>query len=258
MRHLRTAFGLVLAVCLLGTMASTALAHEFAASKYKTEISEATPVKTLGRSTEGTFQEMRFGAHIFIKCAKAMSKGVLTSPSSTEFKTHIVYGKCGYYPYPASELHFPAAVRGGISVAFKVNGAAELEGNESGEELEYGTKAEVLETSAKFEVPSGHFCTVVVPTQTVPARAIKHPEEEFSQVTYSNTAVKVEETPTKLKLYPGGFQHKVIFEADLKPLKYKYAEETQCFEDEKHVEGASGRITGTLTQEVVGGNLEFH
>jgi len=258
MRHLKTAFGLVMAMCLLGATATTALGHEFVASKYKTEISEETPVKTLGRSPEGTKQEFVFGPHIKLKCEKAFSKGLITEAVSTVFKTHVVYGKCGFYPFAGTEEHFPATVKGGVSINFKVNGAAELEGNESGEELEYGTKAELLETSAVFKVPAGKFCTVVIPTQTVPARAIKKPEEEFSDVTYSNTSVKVEETPTKLKLYPGGFQHKVIFTLNLKALKFKYAEETQCFEDETKQEGGTGTMKGEMVQEVSGGNLEFH
>jgi hypothetical protein len=257
MRHLKTAFGLVVVVCLLGTMTATALGHEFVASKYKTTISPETPVTTKGKAPAETKQEMTFSKY-HLKCGAAYSKGTITEPVSTVFKTHMIYSKCGLYPYGTSEVHFPATVKGGLSVAFKVNGAAELEGNESGEELEYGTKAEVLETATVFQIPGGKFCTIVVPTQIVPARAIKHPEEEFAQVLYSNDPVKVEETPTKLKLYPGGFQHKVIFTMDLKPLKFQFKEETQCFEDEAKTQGSGGIIKGAIVEEVVGGNLEFH
>jgi hypothetical protein len=112
------------------------------------------------------------------------------------------------------------------------------------------------------KISAGHYCTFIIPQQTIPAKAIVKPEEEFSQVSYSNTEVKVEETPTKLKLYPGGFQHKVIFSYDLKPFKYRYKEETQCFEVEEleghKVEYAAGQFKGELISEVMGGNLEFH
>lgn len=257
MRHLKTALGLAAAVCLLGALAAPALAHEFVAFKYKHEASEAEPLKTASKAPEETLQTFVFGKRT-IKCQKATGKGTLTSDVSNSLSTHLVYGKCGYYPIPTKEEFIPATIKGGMSVKFIVNGAGEFEGNGEGEELEYGTKAELLETSATFRIAAGHYCTVVVPTQTVPARAKVKPDEEYAAVSYSNLAVPVEETPTKLKLYPGGFQHKVVMSFKLQPFKYKYAEETQCFEHEEKDEFSSGQYKGELISEVIGGNLEFH
>jgi hypothetical protein len=257
MRHLKTALGCAVAICLLGALAVPAFAHEFKASKYKTVISEATPVQTrLKQTEEEGVQAFTFGK-FKLKCKKAHGASIITAPSSTSMKSHILYGECGLYPYPGSEIHLGASVYGGININFHVNGFAELEGNELGEELEYGTKAELLETSAVFKVPSGKICTVILPAQTVPAKAIKNPTEEFSSVSYSNLAVPVEETPTKLKVFPGGFQHKIIISMDLKALKYRFQEETQCGEDEAKLEHTGGVMTGKFVQEVIGGNLEF-
>jgi hypothetical protein len=258
MRHLRTALGLVVAVCALGVTAASAFAHEFVASKYNTTISEATPVKTYARSEPETMQEFLFGKYR-IKCGKAYGKGIITAASSTNFSTKVQYGKCGFYPFATSEVHFGAVIRGGIQMNLHVNGAAELEGNESGEELEYGTKAELRETSAKFEIPGKKFCTVIVPTQQISAKAIKHPEEEFNFVSYANDPITISEpTATQLKLFPGGVQHKLIISLDLRQIKYRFSEETQCGELETKIEHGNGKALGNLVQEVVSGNLEFH
>jgi len=257
MRHVKTALGLVVAVCLLGVMTAPALAHEFNASKYKHTIA-GEEFKTAAKIVPETLMSFVFTKYK-IKCGAAYGKGLITAPVSTEMDTHLIFGKCGYYPTTGPE-HIPASIKGGVGLGLKVNGAAELEGNESGEELEYGTKAELRETAATFAIPAGKYCTVIVPQQVVPAKAVVHPEEEFvGFVKYSNDPVTlVEPTATQLKLFPGGVQHKIIVSLTLKQIKWKFAEGTQCFEDEKAVEGQGGLISGELVQEVVGGNLEFH
>jgi hypothetical protein len=256
MRHLKTALGMAAATCILGALAAPALAHEFVASKYNHTASPSEPFATHTKSLEETKQTFVFGRRT-LRCEKATGKGVITEEKSSYISTHLVFSKCGYYPIPTKEEYIPAAMKGGLSIKFKVDGAGEFEGNGEGEELEYGTKAELLETAAKFSIGAGKYCSFVIPTQIVPARAKVKPEEEYSQVKYSNDPVAVEETPTKLKLYPGGFQRKVLATFELKPFKYKYAEETQCFEHEEKVEFGSGNYKGELLTEVVGGNLEF-
>jgi hypothetical protein len=257
MRHLKTAFGLAAAICLLGALAAPALAHEFVASKYKHEASEVEPFKTTTKSLEETRQKFVFGRRT-IECQKAIGKGIITEDVSSAISTHLVFGKCGYLPIPTKPEEFiPMSIKGGLGIKFKVDGAGEFEGNGEGEELEYGTKAELLETAAKFYIGAGKYCGIIVPQQTVPAKAKVKPEEEYSQVKYSNDLIPVEETPTKLKLFPGGFQHKLLLTFALQPFKYKYQEETQCFEHEEKVEFGSGQYKGELLTEVNGGNLEF-
>jgi hypothetical protein len=260
MRHLKTAFGLAVAVCLLGVMAGPALAHEFVASKYRKEASEAEPFKQFLKTPEGVKQSFKFGRRL-IKCGAATGKGVITSDVTSELSDHITFGKCGYYPIVTKEEFIPASFREGMSVKFKVDGAGEFEANPEGEELEYGAKAEVLQTSGKIAIGAGKYCSFIIPTQTVPAKAVIHPEEEFSQITYSNEAVPVEETATNLKLYPGYLKHKVLITFNLHPFKYKYGEETQCKtveEEEGHAtEFGAGEWKGEFVAEVFGGNIEF-
>ena len=256
MRHLRTAVGLVTATCAFAALATPALAHEFKATKFKHTASKAEPFKSASKSPEGTKQVFVFGRRT-IKCQGAMGKGLITAESSSVIGSHITFVKCGYTPIPTKEEFIPATIKGGLTVNFKVDGAGEFEGNGEGEELEYGAKAELLETATTVAIGAGKYCTFIIPTQVVPAKAKVKPEEEFSTIKYSNLAVPVEETPTKLKLYPGGFQHKVVFTYALKPFKYQYKEETQCFENEEKIEFGAGGWSGELVTEVVGGNLEF-
>jgi hypothetical protein len=260
MRHLRTAVGLVATTCLLAVFAAPALGHEFVAFKFNHTASELEPFKTTAKSPEETKQVFVFGSRT-VKCGKAVGKGTLTSNNTTTVGVHIAFTKCGFYPKPTKEEFIPGAIKGGLTVNFKVNGAGEFLGNGEGEELEYGAKAELLETATIVQIGAGHYCTFIIPQQTVPARAKVAPSEEFATIAYSNLAVPVESTPTKLKLYPGGFQHKVIFTYDLKPFKYRYKEETQCFEVEEleghKVEYGAGQWKGEVVTEVNGGNLEF-
>ncbi|HEX5224668.1 MAG TPA: hypothetical protein VFW29_06015 [Solirubrobacteraceae bacterium] len=264
---MKTALGLAAAICLLGALAAPALAHEFVATKTGKTPSEATPFKTKAVMEEGQFQTFVLAKRT-IKCEKAVGKdvkvgetegatgGIVESPTK-HLQVHLTMSKCGYYPQPTKLEHFPAALKGGININFDVNGSGEFEGLSEGEELEYGVKAELLKTAAEVKIGTLKFCTFVIPEQTIPARAKLKPEEEFATVSYSNEAVPVEPTPTKLKLFPDGFQHKLVISYDLKPFKFKYGEETQCAEDEEKQEFGNGILQGELKDEVIGGNLEF-
>src|SRR5579859_1784431 len=179
MRHLKTAFGLVAAICLLGALAAPALAHEFVASKYNHEASEVEPFKTATKSLEETKQTFVFGRRT-LRCEKASGKGLITEDISSTLTTHLSFGKCGYYPIPTKEEFIPASFKGGLTVGFKVDGAGEFLGNGEGEELEYGTKAELRETAGKFAIGAGKYCSFIIPEQVIPAKAIVKPEEEFS------------------------------------------------------------------------------
>ncbi len=261
MRRARMAFGLAIAVCALGAMAVPALAHEFVASKYKHTISPGEPVKTAGKSPEEEegIQTFKFGKYN-IKCAKAISKGVFEEPTQKIFTTTLKFSRCGYYPIVKNEVHFAASMPKGITMKFIVNGAVGIEGNGEGEEEEYGVnKIEVLETAATVKIPSAKFCTINIPTQQLPVASVKKPEGEYSDAIYSNLPVPIENpTMGQLKVWPGGIKHKVIFAISLKAMKFKFAEESQCGEDEEKTEYSAGTYSGTLIQEVPGGNLEFH
>jgi hypothetical protein len=264
MRHLRTAVGLVATTCLLAVFAAPALGHEFVAFKFNHTASELEPFKTNQKMPEGQEQTFIFGSKQ-IKCKVALGKGILTSNTTLTVGTKITFSKCGYHPLPKEPEFIPATVKGGLTVNFKVDGAGEFLGNGEGEELEYGVKAELLETATTVVIGAGKFCTFIIPTQTIPARAKLKPEEEFSTIKYSNVGVPKENTPTNMKLYPGlpgePVQQKVLFTYNLKPFKYKFKEETQCFADHeeggKPTEFAAGSWEGELLTEVISGNLTF-
>jgi hypothetical protein len=266
MRHVKTALGLAVAICLLGALAAPALAHEFLAFKYKHPL-PGEPLKTRAKTEEGTFQTFKLASKT-IKCEKAAGRdvkpeetekgtgGIVESPTKN-LQVHLSMSRCGYYPVITKPEHFAASLRGGININFVVNGSAEFEGKTEGEELEYGVKAEILKTSAELKIGASKFCTFIIPEQTIPARAKVKPEEEFSVVSYANEAIEVEQTPAKLKQFPDGFQHKLVISYNLKPFKFKFAEETQCFEDQEKTEFGSGDLSGEITDEAIGGNLEF-
>jgi hypothetical protein len=258
------------AMCLLGVMASSALAHEFLASKYHVTPSEATPLHLLGKTAppeeeqinKGTgegVQSFTFGKYP-IKCEKGTSKGLITSSPTDELNVKTTYAKCGYYPIKGQSEHVPATIKGGIAWKLIVNGAAKLEPKEEAEELEYGpeSKIVILPTSFQVKITAGKFCTINVPEQELPAKAIKSPNEEYNALTYSNEEFEIEnQTPSRLRLFPGGIQHRLVVAADLTKVKFKFGEETQCFEDEPKEELNSGIIKGVQTYEVVSGNIEY-
>ncbi len=263
MRHLKTAFGLAAAMCLFGVMATSAFGHEFTTFKFNHVISEAEPVKSTAKAPEEEeLQELNF-ARYHVYCRGVKGKGLITESPSTTLTTHLAYSKCGYYPGGKAEaeagwLGLGAQVKGGLTIALRVNGAASLEGNEEGEEFEYGTKAELRETSAEIKIPGRKYCTLIIPTQVLPAAAVHNPEGTFSAVAYSKGGEAKPETPQNLNKYPGYFQHKLIVTLNLKAIKFRFNEETQCGEFEPKIEKANGILAGNLQMEVPGGNLEFN
>ena len=94
-------------------------------------------------------------------------------------------------------------------------------------------------------------CEIYWEPQTIPTKAITHPEEEYSSVAYAN-----EEVPTtKLKLYPSGFQPELVVTSALTKIK-TIAEGGKC-ENFKNEETKSGYYKGTLRFGVKSGSLEY-
>jgi len=260
MRHVKTACGLAAAMCAFGVAAVPALASgpEFVASINGQTISPTTPAFTKGRfapevpKSGETTQEFKFGEFL-IKCEKVVSKGEITVPVSPTFRTTLKFAGCGYYPKPSSLLHFSASFStSGITLEYHRNGFAEIEGNGEGEIEPYGSKVTLLETAALVKIPNAKYCTIILPEQTVPAKAIKHPEEEFSAALYSEESVPA---PGKKFLFPEGEQKKLLVTNEFKGLKYKFASESQCGEDLSKTEGSTGVFKGNILEEVIKGNL---
>ncbi len=138
-----------------------------------------------------------------------------------------------------------------MKIVYHINGFAEIGTGETETEVEIGG------AEASFKI-AGHICKIDWPAQTIPAKAIKSPEEEFSAAVYANKEVS---QPESLKnKYPNLVQNRLVIANEFKGMSWSY-EEGQCvgeggFEEEaKHVEGKTGKWTGTLEEEVIGGNL---
>jgi hypothetical protein len=258
MRNIRLVGGLAAAVCVLAVGAAPAMAHQFVASKTGKTAGkgfEEIPVEK-GVTPEfepARMQEWRLGAFRIV-CYKAVGVGEATEGASETLTTTTKYSKCGWYPQN-NTLHVAAGFsKTGITVIYHANGYTEAVGNGEGEEYEF-KKAEMLETSAYIKISSTKLCKIVIPAQTIPVRAVKHPEEEFSAALFSNISV-----PT-LK----GTQTRVVIANEFKKMKFKYAgEETQCtsapeFEElsEENGGGATGIYKGNLEERLQGGNLSW-
>jgi hypothetical protein len=259
MRHLKTTFVLALAVCGLAVMATPALAHEFVASKVG---------KTLGKGTEEVTQEeynitpeasktqaFKFG-HFTVQCLKTRSHGEQGTESET-FTTTTKFSTCGWYPQPGDPFHTPARFsKEGLTMTFHANGFTEFIGNSELEEIEWkehpNGEVEVLETATEIKIP-GKICKIQIPAQTIPVKAVKAPGEEFTSVVY-----KPVEVATVSKKFPSGFQKKLVFESDLKGVKYELLGgegEQQCEQFLGEEKKGVGTYKGNVTEEVIGGDL---
>jgi hypothetical protein len=264
MRHMKTLFGLAVAVCVLCATAAPALAasKNFAASIPGKSISPEKPAKASGKSEER--QQFTFGTKFIFRCqqspfpesrsvgATALSKATISEETSTELEVSTQFSKCGRYASLTTEEFTPAVIKGKLTVVYHVNGFGEVVGNGEGEELEYGKEphVEVLETALSIKVAAAKQCTILIPAQTVPVKAIKHPEDEFSAAVYSNAFV-----PTSKKGFVNNERETLVIANEFKNMKYRFAEETQCGVDQPKEQGTEGVYKGTLNLEIPTGNL---
>jgi hypothetical protein len=252
--------GIAAALCALAVFATPAMAAEFEATRLPAPCSEASPCKTKGISPEGEHsQVLKFGA-FEIRCnaktkANTVGEGAITWEFTPTFATEIKYYKC------LTVAKFGDGFVGGLNTTFNegkpmkilyhINGYAEIGTGETTSEVEVGGG------EASFKI-AGKLCKIDWPAQTVPAAATKDPEGEYSAAVYSNKEVPV--AANRAKKFPSGFQKKLVIANEFKRMKWSY-EEGQCageggFEEEaKKTEGSGATWTGTLEEEVIGGNL---
>lgn len=261
MRHLRITFGLALTTCVLAVTAVPAMAHQFVASGLgKTQGKGFEQIKTppgeLPEFNPEVMQEFKFG-NFKILCYGASGKGEITQTPSEEFTTTTKYTRCGWYPQ-GNSLHSQATFsKSGVTVTYHANGYLEALGNESGEEVEVRTVG-LKEVSAAIKI-GGKICTVTIPEQTIPVRAVKHPGEEFSDAVF-DTPLEVA-NGNKHK-FPSGFQKRLLIENNWKGVKYVYTGEgAQCTAEEFEAKGEGGggvgQYRGTLEEQLTGGDLHF-
>jgi len=252
MRRLRIASVLAVAACVCATTAATAIGEKvFRATRLPKPISEFEPGKTLGRAVG--VQAFKFGP-FHIKCEVAAGKGIVGEETFKDFATQIKFAKC------LTEAHFGTFV-GGLKTSFNggnpigfvyhINGFAEVGNAPEGTEVKITGGAATVKISAKI-------CNISWPSQTVPAKAVKDPEGEFSAAVYSNQDFANE----SLNKFPSGLQRKLNIANEFKGMEYEL-EEGQCvgeggFEEEvEKTEGKTASYIGTIREEVKGGNLEI-
>src|SRR6476619_2629750 len=245
---------------LVVSAAAPAMAHEFTSSKNGKFIGkgfeevEIPPKPEQPEFAPERMQEFRLGK-FKILCYTARTKGEIGEGETPIIETVNRYTRCGWYPQ-SNAIHVGASFsnKTGMKVTYYSNGWIDIEGNGQGEVLEYkGLGAR--ETAAVIKISSSKACTIAIPAQVIPIKAVNNPEEEFTAVLYSNEEVETE----KLRLFPSGFQKKVVFDNELKTLHFKYiGEESQCTnleEFEKQTEeegGGTGVYKGKLIAEVGG------
>jgi|SRR5271165_325695 len=246
MRHVKMAMGIAAAVCAFGAASVTAAsAHTFKVSKLSgVPITPATPAPTAGRG-EGE-SSFKFGG-IKIHCGTAKAKGTVSSYEFKEFASEVHYSECftevkfGKEEVAQVKTKIPA-----VTYVFHANGFVET-GTETEEE-----EGEVHISGGEVAVVlTGLKCVVNWPAQTVPTKAIKQPEGEFGAASYANEEV----ANPKMKLFPSGFQKKVVVSTELK--KMEYSVEGGACESFGKTEGHSGLQSGTLTEEVKSGNISY-
>jgi hypothetical protein len=93
-------------------------------------------------------------------------------------------------------------------------------------------------------------CVIGWPAQTIPIKAVKHPEEEFSAVEYSVNEVP---RPGSKILFPSGFQNKLVIANEFKGIHWEVVEGCENFTVTK---GTAAKYNGSLEEEVAKGNLE--
>jgi hypothetical protein len=260
MRTIRLAVGLAGVVCALAVTAVPAMAHEFVASKVGKlagkgfeEIPRVAPGEFREYNPE-KMQQFRFGEFV-VDCYSATNKGELTTTTTEVLTINTKFNACGWYPKPSVDLHSPASfAKEGITVKYHANGFVETLPN--GEEVEF--KGEILPSSAYIKV-AGNICKIEIPAQNIPVASIKHPEEEYSSVLYSNFTAPV----GKSKEFPTGEQERILLSNTWKAIKFVYGGEgAQCTNPEGGTKppggsGTGGKYTGQTYVKLGGGNIKF-
>jgi hypothetical protein len=246
MRHVRLMV-FVSALCAFAIAATPALAHEFTASKTG---------KTSGKAE--TEQKFKFGP-FKITCEKVKAKGAQAAGASSTLTVALKFNSCtNEVKFGTRPAFVPTHFLTPVAITYHANGYVE-----TGSEIEEFEGSAVLAGGeAEIKVYTGVLpgeheksrCTIYWPEQTLPLKAIKKPEAEYSTATYSNVA-----TPTAVnKKFPDGFQHSINISNSFKGIKYVFeGEPCEEWGKEESEEGGAGTYFGSFPVFVSGGNLEF-
>jgi hypothetical protein len=274
MRRLKTAAGMVATIGALAAGAAPALATtQFTASRLPKPLSEAEPGKTRGRGVGSTelggeerSQELKFGV-FYIVCAaktsgKTIDEGAVSWATSLTFSTEVKFEKCltrtdfnGFLAGIKTTFNVNPETKKSEPVKFvyHVNGFVQLGAGETESEVEVGSG------NASFSI-AGKICKIDWPRQTVPAKAVKKPEEPYSAAVYTSENVPVEEK--EIRKFPSLLQTKLLIANEFKDMEWSF-EEGQCLgeggfeEGAKQEAGKTGLFKGSFEEEIASGNLGF-
>jgi len=231
MRTFRLVLGLAAAVCAFGTLAAPALAkknhtHPHILGKFVANypsgkpISETSPAMAKGVGDEELI-ELAEGALTIgdEKCRKVSSAGSVDAERSDTLYQRITFVGCwaktlvGTSKRVTEEVKVP---KFSIALEFHSNGFVETgEGENSSVEIKH---------SAIFIKPrKGAACTIVIPAQTIPIKAIKKPENEFEAASY-----ETEEVPAKIKKFPSGFEEELDITMEFKKVQTEVEGNEHC------------------------------
>ncbi|MFI4990753.1 MAG: hypothetical protein ACHQHO_07560 [Solirubrobacterales bacterium] len=246
MRHIRL-LGVASALCAFAIAATPALAHEFTASK-------------TGRTSGKAESEQKFKFGPFkITCEKAKAKGEQAAGSSSTLTVAVRFVSCtDEIRFGTKPAFVPTRFLTPLAIAYHANGYVE-----TGSEIEEFEGSAVLAGGeAEIKVYTGvipgtpkekSHCTILWPEQTIPLKAIKKPEGEYSEATYSNEVL-----PRIGKNFPDSLQHFVNIANSFKGIKYEFeGEPCEEWGKEEGSEGGGATYFGSFPVFANGGNLEF-
>jgi hypothetical protein len=254
MRHVRLKLGVTATLCAFAVAVTPALAHEFTANKAG---------KTKGIST--TEQNFKFGP-FKITCSEtpgstaavARSKGKVVAGASKTYATTIKFTQCfTQAKIGAKSIKLRTHFLTPLAVEYHANGfvetgseTEEVEGSAvlAGGEVEIKTNVGITEERERSQ------CTILWPEQTLPLRAEKKPEGEFSEATYAN-----ETKPEPVgKKFPDGLQHSILITNAFKGIKFEFeGEPCEEWGKEETEEGGGGSYFGSFPAILSTGNFEF-
>jgi hypothetical protein len=242
MRHSRimSVPALAVAACALAVAAAPASAHQFTASA----VNKTFPLKTKGEGL-GT-QAFKFGK-IEVECSVAKDKGTIAESPAPLLKVEVSYKECeSHTKFFGQESNPKIRFKSKVEYVYHPNGYAEVGTEGTPESVEVGPG------TVEIAIPHTGGCKVLWPTQTVPVKAIKDPDDEYSAAVFSNETVPAE----SIKKFPNGFQQKLVIANEFKGMEFSIEESGLCENFEK-TEFKGGKYTGELQVEVGGGNLGF-
>jgi len=233
MRNVKMTIGAAAAVCAFGVMASPVMAAGF---------------NSTGGATKGSGEEQSFKLGPFkIKCEKAVAHGGAHAGVSKAIVDEVKFSKCateakiGLNPiYLKTEFATP------LDIEYHATGFVQV-----GSELE-GAGSEATLKGGTIEVKIGVLgCLIEIPFQTVPTKAEKKPEETFAEAAYENETYEAG-SGKNLKTYT-----RLVIANTFSGIHFTYGS-GQCENFAKVGEELkTGKYEGTLTDEIVKGNLEW-